>query len=726
HASGGVLLYLTANLALMVVHTAVAGAWFGRDPSRRRAKLAARHAETAWVPLEAAHLVDGAGKKAARLGELMAAGLPVPCGFAVRAGCVEHFQRTGLWREDDLATLRSVHAKLGAKRVAVRSSGVHEDGADASYAGIYDSLLDVTEDGLVDALSTVARSQGNERAKAYSGASGASERLGIVVQEMVPAEYAGVCFTEHPGESGALLVELVAGLGEDLVSGRAQPTTHRYGRASGELLDATRPPIDLAPLIELCRRVEDRFQRPQDVEWAYAGGRFHLLQARDITRTSRSGEDARALREAERARLLALARGTGADEVVFAQNELSELLPQPSPYSLALMEQLWAHGGSTDLACRELSVPYDVHPDSAPFVESVFGRLYVHRTEERRRLAKGPGSWASFRLARDAEALEQRFHEEFLPGFLRRSQLDSAVELARLSDEALAQLHRDRRAAFVSEVYVQAELVNVAADMLFKAAKRALEKKGLDPAEHLGHVPRTVVQEALELLGEVGRGTRSREDFLALHGHRSPLDYELSAARFSEDAALVGTLAAHAAKSAQHVHREAPKLPGSKVLQLTVERARRFAALKEEAKHHALRELAFLRKILVELGARTKLDEGIFQLTPAEVDALATKDGAAGALSLSDARVLVRQRSERTEALLELELPSQITPRDLELLDVEQGQRFLPRASRSRLCGTRVSGRGGVCGRARVLRSSEGIGTLLPGEILVARFTDPA
>jgi phosphohistidine swiveling domain-containing protein len=546
--------------------------------------------------------------------------------------------------------------------------------------------------------------------------------LGLVVQAMVPAEYAGVMFTEHPGESGAMLLEWVAGLGEELVSGRAQPISRRFGRCSGKPLDSGELPLDMSALIDLGRRVESLFGRPQDVEWAFAEGKFQLLQARDITRTSRSGADGRALREDERARLIDIAGDAAdADEIVLAQNELSELLPEPTPYSLALMEELWAHGGSTDLACRELGVPYDVRPDSPHFVLTVFGRLYIDRREERRRLAKGPGSLAVFQLARGAEQLERRFREEFLPEFLRRSRLDLAVDLTRFSQAELADLHRERRRRFVREVYVQAELVNIAADILFKTALRALQKQGLDPAEQLSHAPRTVVDEAMELLGQIGRNECPRAQFLALYSHRSPLDYELSAPRYGEDPGLVESMAARSSRTQPHLRGNPPPPVDSAVLRIGIERARRFAALKEEAKHHALRELAFLRSVLVELGARCGLRERIFLLTPEEVDALDTAE-----LPLDTARALVEQRSERAQALHEVEVPSQITSRWLESLDVERSQHTLARPARARMHGTRVSGVGGLCGRARVLRTADEIGSLKPGEILVARFTDPA
>src|SRR6185436_9569707 len=129
----------------------------------------------------------------------------------------------------------------------------------------------------------------------YSGSR--AETGSIVVQTMVPAEYAGVLFTEHPGESGAAAVELVAGLGDELVACRVNPLSFRFGRISGRLLGERQPPIDLTPLLELGRRIEAIFQKPQDIEWAFARGRFLILQARDITRRCTDSADGRALRE---------------------------------------------------------------------------------------------------------------------------------------------------------------------------------------------------------------------------------------------------------------------------------------------------------------------------------------------------------------------------------------------------------------------------------------------
>src|SRR5207244_3788425 len=100
--------------------------------------------------------------------------------------------------------------------------------------------------------------------------------------------------------------------------------------------------------------------------------------------------------------------------VVLAQNELTELLPEPTPFSLALMESLWAHNGSTHRACRALGIPYEVMPDSPPFAVSAFNVLCVNQREARRRMGRGPSSLTSFRLARAGDELERAWRDEFL------------------------------------------------------------------------------------------------------------------------------------------------------------------------------------------------------------------------------------------------------------------------------------------------------------------------
>ena len=129
------------------------------------------------------------------------------------------------------------------------------------------------------------------------------------------------------------------------------------------------------PLIEIGRRVEAAFGAPQDIEWTYCDGKFKLVQSRDITTSIDGADEADVQREWRR--ILRIAAGSQVDAVVFAQNELSEVLPRPTFLSLSLMESLWASGGSVDLACRALNLSYPVHERSPNYLVTLFGRLYV-------------------------------------------------------------------------------------------------------------------------------------------------------------------------------------------------------------------------------------------------------------------------------------------------------------------------------------------------------------
>jgi len=714
--AAGPQLYLVASLGLIHVHNLLVGAWLAwraGAPARQRAAVEARYGSAAVVPLRHAHVVAGCGGKAARLGRLIEAGMPVPDGFVVRAAALADGRLDARTRAEVLAA----HARLGAQRVAVRSSGANEDGSEKSYAGVFESILDVEPAGLETAMEKVAHSWTGARVEAYSNA---RESGGIVVQAMVPAEWAGVLFSEHPGEAGTCAVEMVAGLGDDLVAGRADPKSFRLGRASGRLLDGARPPVDLTPLFALGRRVEALFGTPQDVEWAFAGGRFRLLQARDVTRLSRSGDDDRARRERERHRLLGVLRGVPAGDAAFVQNELSELLPEPTPLSLSLMESLWAYDGSTHRACASLGIPYDVGPDSEPLLVTAFGKLYVDEREAKRRVRRAPSAMAAFRLARGADRIEEEWRSGHLPRASRAARIDAALDLGRLRLEELVALFRERVKRFVEEDYLRAEEINVAADVYIKTAVRELARKGFDAAEQLGHLPTTVVQESAQLLARCGRGETGPEAFLEHSGHRAPHDWELSAARYAEDADIVRTLAARS--QALRPHAPAARTPcASRVLDLAVERALRWQALKEEAKHLALRDLAFVRRLAVAIGERSGLGERVFLL---RCDEVARLDDAVWRANV--AAELVEARDDERAALEGVGLPCELTAAVLEELDA-QGSGAIPRPASAGvvLRGTRVSGTGGLVGRARVLREASEIGTFRDGEILVARFTDP-
>jgi rifampicin phosphotransferase len=218
-----------------------------------------------------------AGAKAANLGALAHAGFPVPEGWVILAGTEPDFE--------ELSRL------IGDGPVAVRSSGIAEDLDGASFAGMYETVLNVSgAAALRDAFRRCLESASGDRAVHYRSqkAHTAEARMGVLVQRMVAADAAGVAFSVNPvtGDREEALVSAVRGLGDRLASGEVTPdewvvreTTVRCRTASkGAIGDE-----EAAAIGALARRVEAHFGRPQDIEWALEGGRIYLLQARPIT-----------------------------------------------------------------------------------------------------------------------------------------------------------------------------------------------------------------------------------------------------------------------------------------------------------------------------------------------------------------------------------------------------------------------------------------------------------
>jgi pyruvate phosphate dikinase-like enzyme len=154
------------------------------------------------------------GGKAAVLAELAVAGLPVPPGVVVTVDALD--------AEGWETALVDAAGRLGGSRFAVRSSGAAEDLPDASYAGLYETYLDVPVEGLADAVRRCSAAAGAERVTAYHHRHGGSRvAMAVLVQVMVHPVAAGVAFTAHPvtGARDQIVVTAVAGQGDQLVSG---------------------------------------------------------------------------------------------------------------------------------------------------------------------------------------------------------------------------------------------------------------------------------------------------------------------------------------------------------------------------------------------------------------------------------------------------------------------------------------------------------------------------
>src|SRR4029077_13187259 len=244
------------------------------------------------------------------------------------------------------------------------------------------------------------------------------------------------------------------------VSGVVRPRSYRFGRVTKKLFGKDTAPIDLGPLLELGHMAERLFAGPQDIEWAYRDGRFHLVQSRDITRPVAGDADMAAMQN-DLARAIDLAEGAQPNQVVFAKNELSEMLPRPTALSLSLMESLWAAGGSVDLAARELGLRYRVE-DGSNLLVTILGRLYVNKREEQSR-ALVISAFAARRLLRGADRIERDFREQFLPQFIDETRLLHVADFEKLSTVDLVAEIKRLHDRFVFDTHVAVDVVNIAA-----------------------------------------------------------------------------------------------------------------------------------------------------------------------------------------------------------------------------------------------------------------------
>lgn len=300
--------------------------------------------------------IDMAGGKGANLGELVRAGLPVPAGYIITTAAYNSYVQThGLQAQinelvkavslsdpktsqiaseqiralfqqgtiaDELANEITVaYSQLvenGSDAVAVRSSATAEDLPTASFAGQQDTYLNVQgETALLSAVKNCWASLWTARAIAYrlrQGIEPSVVSLAVVVQQLIPADSAGILFTANPttGERDEILINATWGLGEAIVGGLVTPDIVVVAKSSNEIISRettskmvmtmrtesgtdevgvpagqqNAPVLTDQQALQLARystQIETHYGIPMDIEWAIADGKIAILQARPIT-----------------------------------------------------------------------------------------------------------------------------------------------------------------------------------------------------------------------------------------------------------------------------------------------------------------------------------------------------------------------------------------------------------------------------------------------------------
>jgi phosphoenolpyruvate synthase/pyruvate phosphate dikinase len=282
-----------------------------------------------WLGCQECHDVSTVGGKAASLSRL-AADYRVPAGFCLTTDGLARWDEghaLGVPPGDVRDALADAYRELGERcgetepRVAVRSSAVDEDGRAASFAGQYETFLNVSGfDGLVQAVGRCRASLRSPRVVEYRRRNGLPVdriHLAVLVQHLVPSDVSAVMFTANPVSASRdeIVINASWGLGESIVGGTVTPdmvvvrkddftvVSHHVAEKRrmtiaipGGTREAdvprflrTRAALEEAQVLETARlglSLEARHGWPVDVECAWHDGRLYLLQCRPITTLS--------------------------------------------------------------------------------------------------------------------------------------------------------------------------------------------------------------------------------------------------------------------------------------------------------------------------------------------------------------------------------------------------------------------------------------------------------
>jgi rifampicin phosphotransferase len=739
---------------------------------------------------------ESVGGKGLSLGRMCRAGLPVPPGFCVTTAAYRRLRGQSPAIDPCLIEqIGAAYRQLGGGMVAVRSSATVEDGADASFAGQLATVLGVQgESEVCTAIARCWESLHSERAVAYCHDRGTREEglaMAVLVQRLIAAETAGVLFTRDPldPQGQRMLVEASWGLGESVVSGKIAPDRYHIDRETGraveqhiavKLVQATasgtcpvsadkqaQPCLDavrLAELAELGRQVEALYGEPRDVEWAWADGRFWLLQARPITAAGAAEREQ--VRREEMAALAARAEPAG---TVWSRYNIPEGLPEPTPMTWALVSHLLSGRGGHGLMYRDLGYGGATANECA--YDLVAGRVYCNLSREirqhagtrlfdypfaalkadpRKALAPQPvrdpsragaifwlllplrlpfnilGSLRRIvRLGRLSKSFAAHFRREILPSFAEETARAAAEDWSSLSPPALL----ERFHFWSKRTLDDFARDSLKATVLAATARASLEfvlrrKLGVDRVHAaLGALsmgvrpdPDADMPSAMRDLIE---GKRNRAEFLRRFGHRGNQEMELAQPRWSEDPAALDRLLHPAALAAgwtantwEAIAAEATLSSLERTtLEPHVHLLQTYLSLRETAKHYFMRGYSLIRRALVELDKRHRLQGGIFYLTPEELPALITG---------KDLTPLIGKRRRRRMIALSLDLPPVIFSDDLAAIGRPQKIE-----GAEQLQGIPLSA--GIAEAPALVLDEPRIQTL-PGEpyVLVCPSTDPA
>lgn len=224
------------------------------------------------------------GGKGAVLAYLYNRKFPVPEGFIIFPEAFDHSKI----KDNSQDEIIHAFSKLSGNKFAIRSSASSEDSSSTSFAGEFDTVLNVISiEELIPAILKVLVSKESERVRIYTTEHQlkTENKMAVIVQIMIDGDYSGVLFTANPinGDRSILIGNYVSGSGDKLVSGEANAETFKIDSATGTYHGAPSLKKFSKDMQKIANLVIREYKFPQDIEWTIKDEKLYLLQSRPIT-----------------------------------------------------------------------------------------------------------------------------------------------------------------------------------------------------------------------------------------------------------------------------------------------------------------------------------------------------------------------------------------------------------------------------------------------------------
>lgn len=604
-----------------------------------------------------------AGGKGSMLAKMYQEGYPVPDGFVVLP-CAFHGDKLKpeAWK-DIQSHLDTIRKSSQEALVAVRSSALGEDSETASFAGEFETVLNVkTNDEILNAIYTVFNSKMSERVKAYSSVHGISEdhQIAVVIQLMVKSEMSGVLFTADPisGNHLYMVGNFVYGLGEQLVSGEANPYTFKMLRPGGRYEGSSEFKRYASKLYKYAKKLEDESGSPQDIEWSVSEGRLYILQARPVTTLKGCNRDTYEWNDSL----------TG--DFLWSNTNVGEAIPD------VITPLTWT-------VLKSFSKETDIIPGNYSLTGNICGRVYANigliasiypamgmnikhafkkfgdligQIPEGISIPVYPFSGMSLmlgiipRMRNQLKNLKEasKNTQEYLDSSSDWcSQMTKKIYNVKIKDELISIWNLELKPRYSMAQWMMRGGANQFSGIAFKLNRKLIKLVGTSDANALLSNLRGDSELAslgpLIGLSKMIKGEMPREEYLSKYGHRGPHEMELSIPQYTEDTDLLDHQIEEFLKSNNDIEslldKQHSEFEGAwkrfkdrypkkiKSLEEQLKKVSKYAHVRESVRSEFVRLFRVIRAFALQSGKLTGIGSGVFFMYLDEVLSLLSGNG---------------------------------------------------------------------------------------------------